>query len=173
MPNRNDISKFLTRVAATFVCTSTWVLACDMSYSEVKVGREFEVVVGDRGRALAAVEVRITRGIEKPEFHFETVASKKTDSNGRVYFKRIKKGRYSIAVTHAGIEGSAAYLVVIPGHAPERVGMEWPLRNILKVQTIAGTFNARFYRDTGRGVLDLAHKQEGPFSNQTLSLTRA
>jgi hypothetical protein len=150
------------------------LLACDMSSSEVVIGRNFEVFVANKGKPLEGVEVRISKSIEKPDFHVESVASGVSGANGLVSFKNIRKGRYYVTATHAGIDASMAYLVVKAKQSPSRIGIEWPGRDILEVRAIEGLFNARFFRDTGRGVvLDMAYKQEGPFSNQNLRLTRA
>lgn len=158
---------------ATLLAVPQRLFACSTSYAEITVGREFAVVVVDRGRPVEGVEVRISRSVERPGFHFDTVASQRTDAHGFAQFTGMKKGKYDIAVWHAGLQGSAAYLKVQLSHKRESIGMEWPASNVLAVQTIGGIFHARIYQDTGKGVLDIAYKHEGPFANQPLRLSRA
>ena len=143
-------------------------------YSTVKVGRDFVVLAEDRGQYLEGMEVQIARYVEKPSIHLETVISEKTNAHGEVAFKQIKKGTYFVNVAHAGIQEVGAKISVVSGPEGAKIAVEWPGRDILKVQRVAGMFNARFFRDTAKGmVLDIAYKQEGPYAHQPLSLLPA
>lgn len=165
--------KALIYISLISGATGGHISACDMSHTEIKVGKDLEVFVADRGKPLPGIEVRITRAIEKPDFHLETVASALSDAKGAVSFRKIKSGRYYIAGMHVGVEGSEAYLVVKSNRPSSRIALEWPARHILEVRNVSGILNARFFRDTGRGVLDIAYKQEGPFANEDIRLMRA
>jgi hypothetical protein len=147
---------------------------CDRA-SEIsgEVRHHFEVEVQDPNRkSVAGVKVELEREIEK-EPYYQPVRSGLTGRNGRVSFSGVASGRYLLSYSYLQIGDAPVLVVGDSAEANAVVGVQRPSRDIVKVQSIAGTFNARFYQDTGRGVSDIAYKQEGPFSNETIALTSA
>jgi len=118
--------------------------ACSTSSFPTNVGRDFKVIVFDRGNPVEGLQIELS--IVSGD---KTVSIVKTDAKGSVEFKHIEPGSYYVGIRHPAFHYSIE--VKVMRHAPRdsyrAVTFQWPGWNPLSTQAVSGSLTGRARTD--------------------------
>lgn len=153
--------------------------ACEMSAPQYTVGSHLTVTVSYSGTPLNGVEVKLSRmDLSSAVEPLKTVASTKSDKDGKARISGLVPGQYLITEEYAGVGGDAAELNAVPEGSSSAIQsgltLKWPDQAVFKARTLVGTLmRTRLLEVIAQNGSRARGRTETPLSNVNLRLTES
>jgi hypothetical protein len=134
------------------VCLPHGAFACSRALLQHTLGKRFDVMVSDRGKPIAGIEVKLFRVVGAELGYDRETRSVSSNAEGLASFSGVEPGSYRVVATHGAVGGEEADLKIVARESVEtRLELRWPAGHIFLVQVAAGKFRIGETRESLSG----------------------